>query len=93
MIYQVEISDEATENIKMHIKSGSKKLVAKIFSFIEELQEHPRTGTGKPEQLKGYVDREMWSRRIDSKHRLVYEIREHELIVTAVSAYGHYSDK
>ncbi len=93
MIYQIEISDEATENIKMHIKAGNKRLVAKILAFIDELGEQPRSDTGKPEQLKGYTEREMWSRRIDSKHRLIYEIKESQLIVTALSAYGHYGDK
>ncbi len=53
MKYHVEISEEAKENIRMHLKAGSKKLVAKITAFIPELSEHPRTGTGKPEQLKG----------------------------------------
>ena len=92
MKYHVEISDEAMDNIKMHLKAGSKKLVAKISAFIDELSDHPRTGTGKPEQLKGY-EIETWSRRIDSKHRLTYEIRENELIVVAISAFGHYGDK
>ncbi|MFI3280280.1 MAG: Txe/YoeB family addiction module toxin [Rikenellaceae bacterium] len=93
MIYQVEISDEAAENIQMHLKAGNTKLVAKISAFIDQLGEHPRSGTGKPERLKGYGDREMWSRHIDSKHRLTYEIKESQLIVTALSAYGHYGDK
>lgn len=92
MMYKVEIADEAMENIKTHLKAGSKKLVAKISAYISELSEHPRTRTGKPEQLKGYAI-ETWSRRIDSKHRLIYEIREQKLIVTAISAYGHYNDK
>ncbi|MFR9624293.1 MAG: type II toxin-antitoxin system YoeB family toxin, partial [Rikenellaceae bacterium] len=54
----------------------------------------PRSGTGKPERLKGYApEREMWSRRIDSKNRLIYQIKEQELVVIAVAAYGHYDDK
>lgn len=92
MIYSVEISFNATENIERHIKAGNKKLVNKIVAMIEELKLNPRSGTGKPEQLKGYVA-ERWSRRIDIKHRLVYEIHEEELLVIAISAYGHYGDR
>lgn len=45
----------------------------KAIRLIDELFEHPRTGTGKPELLSG--DRAgQWSRRITKKHRLVYEI-------------------
>ncbi len=92
MIYQVDISDEAMNNIRTHLKAGNKKLVTKIATFINELSQHPRSATGKPEQLKGFGT-ETWSRRIDSKHRLIYEIRESELIVTAISAYGHYGNR
>ncbi|MFI3269017.1 MAG: Txe/YoeB family addiction module toxin [Rikenellaceae bacterium] len=63
-----------------------------MVGILGELIEHPRSGTGKPEPLKGYAERELWSRRIDQKHRLVYEIRDDELIVIAIAAYGHYGD-
>ncbi|MBR1922786.1 MAG: Txe/YoeB family addiction module toxin, partial [Paludibacteraceae bacterium] len=53
---------------------------------------HPQTGTGHPEQLKG--DKAgLWSRRINKKHRLIYEIHETEVIVLILTAYGHYEDK
>ena len=57
-----------------------------------ELQEHPKTGTGKPEPLA--EDRiGQWSRRISLKHRLIYEIEETVVKVDGLSAYGHYDDK
>lgn len=93
MSYKIAISDKAQEGIDKHKKSGNKNLVQKIFKLLIEIAEHPRTGTGQIEQLKGYKDREMWSRRINHKHRLVYEIKDDELIVVTVSAYGHYEDK
>lgn len=92
MVYRVIFSEVFKEDITKHFKSGNKKLIAKIETLLSELSENPRTGTGKPEQLKGFTV-ETWSRRIDSKHRLVYEIRDHKLLVTAISAYGHYDDK
>ena len=57
-----------------------------------ELQEHPRTGTGKPEPLsEGRAGQ--WSRRISQKHRLIYEIEDTIVKVDVLSAYGHYDDK
>ncbi len=54
--------------------------------------EHPLSGTGHPEQLKG--DRTgQWSRKITQKHRLIYQVKEKEVIVLVLSAYGHYDDK
>lgn len=78
-------------DIERHKRAGNKNLLAKIDTLLDELEEHPRTGTGKPERLKNYT-REIWFRRIDQKHRLVYEIQEHELVVVAVAAYGHYDE-
>ncbi|MFI3287476.1 MAG: Txe/YoeB family addiction module toxin [Rikenellaceae bacterium] len=92
MIYEVIVTPEAREGISKHIKAGNKKLVEKIISLLEEIAQSPRQGRGKPEQLKGR-EVETWSRRIDSKHRLVYEILEDRLVVYAISAFGHYGDK
>ena len=92
MSYRVEILNEAQVDIDKHTRSGRKDIVKKIGDFISELETHPRTGTGKPERLR-YMDGELWSRRIDNRHRLVYEIAEERLTVIAISAFGHYMDK
>lgn len=89
---ELKLSDQAIEDIKRHQKSGDKKLVNKIEKLLLELQEHPTTGTGKPEALK-YNMSGLWSREINKKHRLIYEIQEDVVIVYVLSAYGHYSDK
>ena len=92
MTYTVMVLPLVKSHIIRHQHTGNKKLVIKILSLLEELRLSPRIGTGKPEQLKGYI-RETWSRKIDSKHRLLYEIQDQELVVIAISAYGHYGDK
>ncbi|MFR9501002.1 MAG: Txe/YoeB family addiction module toxin [Rikenellaceae bacterium] len=61
--------------MKRHAKSGNKNIIRKIESLLNELSEHPRSGTGKPEQLKGF-EVETWSRRLDNRHRLIYEIND-----------------
>ncbi|MBP1540452.1 MAG: Txe/YoeB family addiction module toxin [Prevotella sp.] len=68
------------------------KLLISKRSLIDELYEHPRTGTGKPEPLSS--DRAgQWSRRITKRHRLIYSIYENEVHVNILSAYGHYDEK
>ena len=64
-----------------------------FINLIEEIKEHPTTGTGKVERLKGKGERLVYSRRINDKHRLVYEIFEEEKLVVLAAAYGHYKDK
>ena len=68
------------------------KAYQKAIRLIDELREHPTTGTGHPEPLRG--DRAgQWSRRITDKHRLVYRIYETEVVVLVLTAFGHYEDK
>lgn len=70
----------------------SPKLSRRLYNSLKNYAQHPRTGTGKPEQLKG-EPKGRWSRRITKKHRLVYEIRDTEVIVLVLTAYGHYENK
>ena len=73
-------------------KSGRKLDMEKVQTFLIELEEHPRTGAGSPEQLK-YYDGEVWSRELNKKDRFVYEIFEEEVSVTLIQSLGHYNDK
>ncbi len=54
---------------------------------IAEALRDPGVGAGKPERLRGELSG-YWSRRIDQEHRLVYTVRDDELIV--VQALLHY---
>lgn len=92
MIFEIVFTPEALEDIEKLKKTGNKVLIKKVFTLIQELKEHPETGTGKPEKLK-YYQQNTWSRRIDRKHRLVYLIDGSKIVVTVLGAYGHYGDK
>lgn len=87
--YQVIIQPIADKHLSRHKKSGNKAVMKKIQVILQELTEHPYTGTGKPEALKhelsGY-----WSRRINSKDRLIYTVQESVVTVYVISAMGHY---
>lgn len=91
--YSFDYSSEYPLHITMHKKSGQKKNLNKIATFITEIAIHPKMRTGHPEPLKGYECRNVYSRRIDKKHRLIYEIFEEEKRIELLSAWGHYNDK
>ena len=90
-MYAVRYQKEALNDMAK-LKRQEPAAFNKAVKLIVELYEHPRTGTGKPEPLSGDKVGQ-WSRRITKKHRLVYEIRDAEVIVIVISSYGHYEDK
>lgn len=56
-------------------KSGNVIVLKRIRRLIEEIQKTPFAGIGKPEALKFDLSGK-WSRRINDKDRMVYEIYE-----------------
>lgn len=63
------------------------KMIAKIISLTIEISSNPFAGTGKPEPLK-FDLKGKWSRRINQEHRIVYEVRDHDIRI--VSCRYHY---
>jgi toxin YoeB len=57
-----------------------KNILKKINDLIKEIQRTPYEGKGKPEPLK-YDLVGLWSRRIDREHRLVYQVKENEILI------------
>ncbi len=57
--------------------NGNKNNLKKVIRLIEELEEHPQTGMGKPEILKGF-DGTIYSRRLNYTDRIVYQVIEEE---------------
>ena len=91
-MYILNITDQAKKDIAYLKKNGGKAVTNKVEKLLIELIEHPKTGTGQIEQLKG--DRQsQWSRRIDKKNRLIYSIDDEIVTVEVISAKGHYEDK
>lgn len=92
-MYYLRFDNRATDGIA-RLKKSEPAAFKKLVKLLSELQEHPKTGTGKPKPLGG--DRAgQWSRHISDKHRLVYTIDEDEVvsIVEVLSVWGHYGDK
>lgn len=91
IMYAITYSERAEEDLR-RLKKDEPKLFLKAVVLLNELVEHPKTGTGHPEPLKGQPQGR-WSRQISKKHRLVYRIYETEVHVDILAAYGHYDDK
>ena len=92
MNYELKFNFEAISDIEKHKKAGNLQFLKKIDTLLNELRKHPKTGTGKPEQLKGF-EIPTWSRRISHQHRLVYQVFENEVVVVIIASWGHYDDK
>ena len=59
-----------------------RKLVNRLNQLIREILRTPFAGIGKPESLKGDLSG-YWSRRINDEHRLVYTVKNENVIVIA----------
>lgn len=90
-MYKVVITPDAEKDL-LFLARVEPKAFLKVQRLLNELKEHPKTGTGHPEPLKGFSDNR-WSRRVTKKHRLIYSIYETEIVVLVFSSYGHYDDK
>jgi len=89
--YTLIISEDAQKEISYFYKLGDKAIIRKLEKILEELIDHPTKGTGKVEQLRGDLAG-CWSRRLNKKHRIVYEVNENIVTVFVISASGHYGD-
>ena len=90
-MYKLRLSERAEDDLS-RLKKNEPQAFRKASLLLEELVDHPTTGMGHPEPLKR--DRVgQWSRRINKKHRLTYEVQEEVVLVLVLSAYGHYDDK
>jgi toxin YoeB len=87
-MYTIVFTDDAKKDLK-ELQRKAPQAIAKLAKLLDELKEHPRTGTGQVEPLKGY-DGTVYSRRITKEHRLVYKIYDEVVEVLVLSAFGHY---
>ncbi len=88
-MYIISFTKPADEDIAIWKKSGQKIIMNRISKLLLDMQEHPKTGLGKPEALK-YDLSGKYSRRINDEHRIVYDIDEKTKIITVFSLRGHY---
>ena len=85
------LKPKAERDLLIIKKSGNKAAINKIQQIFKELSNTPYEGTGNTEALK-YELSGYWSRRINKKDRLIYQVNENEVLVLVISALGHYDD-
>ena len=87
--YTIRYSPKALEDISYFKKSGDLAVKKKITKLLQEIELHPKTGTGKVEPLRFELTG-LWSRRINNEHRIVYDIDEKQMVVNVFRLKGHY---
>ena len=72
----------------LYWQTQDKKTLAKINGLIKDIERNGvNKGIGKPERLKY---KKAWSREIDEKNRLTYDIINNQLVL--YTCRGHYDD-
>lgn len=89
--YQLAASEQFKKDL-VNLKKQNSKLKGKVLDLLIDMAEDPFKGIGNPEALKGDLSG-CWSRRIDQKHRLVYQVDEDSRTIYLLSSFGHYGDK
>ena len=77
---QIIFHNEALKHYQYWIDTNNEKILLKISNLLKDIQEHPFSGLGKPEPLKGDLSG-YWSRRINKEDRLVYKVENDKIIV------------
>lgn len=62
--------------------STGRAIQKRINRLVDDILRNPFEGIGKPEQLR-HAFAGTWSRRIDDEHRLVYMVRDNDLVILA----------
>lgn len=87
---EIKLMPQAEEDLAYWKAIGDKRIMKRITKLLADILEHPFTGIGKPEPLKGVLHG-LWSRRITDEHRLVYSVSDGMIYVFVLSLRFHYS--
>ena len=71
--------DESWEDY-LYWQQSDKKNLSKINALLKDISRNPFSGIGKPEPLK-YKYKGYWSRRINAEHRLIYKVKDDEILI------------
>lgn len=80
----------AEEDLLYWKTTGNKRIMNRITKLLDDILQHPFTGMGKPEPLKGDLYG-IWSRRITDEHRLLYSVSNGMVYVYVIAMRFHYS--
>jgi toxin YoeB len=69
----IKVFSNAAWEDYLYWQTQDKKTLKRINQLIKDIERGPFEGLGKPDPLRNNLSG-LWSRRIDSKNRLIYEI-------------------
>ncbi len=87
--YEILFTENADKDLEFWKRSGQKVIQKRISALLSDIKAHPKTGIGKPEELRFDLSG-FWSRRINAEHRIVYTIDELSKKVFVHQLRGHY---
>ncbi len=64
----------------LYLQKTDKNKLKRINELLKDISRNPYHGIGKPEPLK-YKYSGFWSRRIDDEHRLIYQVKDEEILI------------
>jgi len=76
---KISFQDDGWEDY-LYWQQQDKKILKRINELLKDISRQPFEGIGKPEPLK-YTLSGYWSRRINDEHRLVYTVKNKQIIV------------
>jgi len=87
-MYRTIIVKKAQDDLGW-FRQNDRTSYVKCFDLVREVMENPRKGTGKPERLR-YFEKEVYSRRVNHKDRMIYTVYEAQKEIDITSFRGHY---
>ena len=73
-------------------QTGNVRVMKRISRLLDDIMQHPFSGLGKPEPLRGDFQG-LWSRRITDEHRMIYSVSDGMIYVYVLSMRYHYQKK
>jgi toxin YoeB len=83
-VFQPEFRDDLR-----HWVATERRTALRVLELVEAILRNPFAGIGKPEPLR-QMPSGVWSRRITTEHRLVYQVRDDR--IDFLQARYHYGD-
>ncbi len=73
MTWGINILHQAEDDLSWY-RENDKNRYVKCFNLIRSISSNPKDGIGKPERLKYFTDKEVWSRRVSHEDRIIYTL-------------------
>jgi toxin YoeB len=87
--YTLIFSDLSLKDLASHEKAGNRATIKRIDRILKELETTPFIGIGNPHELR-HEYAGLWSRHLNKKDVIIYDVNETKKIVQIYSARYHY---